>query len=79
MPPTSYDIFVILDSDGNYSVGTDIDEATTSFTDNIGGEGARSVYRITFIAPRPAEIAEVECAAPDVPQEAVTASVEAAE
>ena len=40
-------IFVIIDSDGDYTVGKDQDEAIEVFEDTIGGSGPRRIVKLT--------------------------------
>ena len=60
---------MVIDSNGDYAVGVDYDEATQLFDDNIGGNGARRVIKLNVRASLPEEIEE--CAV-DVPDDAGT-------
>lgn len=69
------EVFVSINEDGDYYVGTDASEASEGLTENVGGEMCRTVKLTLSITP-PA-ITEV---AVDVPDEAgSTVQVEAVE
>ena len=50
------EVFVMVDEDGDYECGVDVDAATERFDDNVGGTGGRRLVRLTVKVPLPTVI-----------------------
>jgi hypothetical protein len=60
---TTFDVFLIVDSDTYYAVGSDLDDAMEHYRDKVGGNGPLRVVRITaLVTPPQIEDAEVDVA-----------------
>jgi hypothetical protein len=64
------EVWVAIDADGEYDVGTDSDDAVGRYSDNVGGSGALRVVKLTLkiSPPKPTE-AEIDV--PDTAGETV--------
>lgn len=68
------ELFVILDSNGDYGVGADLETAETDFNENIGGEQARRIIRVVLHATVPEEMETTHVEAPDSAETLPTAT-----
>jgi enoyl-CoA hydratase/carnithine racemase len=57
------EVFVIVDDDGNYSCGADLDAATDKYNDDFGAT-ARRVLRLVVTCSKP-QIVELQGRAPE--------------
>lgn len=70
------DVFIAMDSDGDYRTGVDMDEAIQDYVDNIGGNLPLRVVKLNVTMAKP-DVTEVDVKVPDAAGEVVKA--EAAE
>lgn len=47
------EVFVVVNSDGDYACGIDEESANESFEDSIGGGGQRRMVRVVLKVPQP--------------------------
>ena len=48
-----FEVWIIVDEDGNYSVGNDADQANELYDSDYNNSGARRVVKITVKMPLP--------------------------
>lgn len=66
---TPCEVFVCINSYGDFAIGTDADAAREAYDSEIGGDGVRRVYAITLHVPTPADILDGGFhTVPDVPE-----------
>lgn len=51
--PVEVEAWVIVDSSGNYAVGTSLDDACEAFEDSIGGSQPRRAVKLKLTVPLP--------------------------
>ncbi len=56
MEPITVECWVIVDTDGNYSVGLDMDACQEHYDENYGCQGARRVLKLSVSCPLPVEV-----------------------
>lgn len=78
MPKTAtLDIFVIVDSNGDYAIGMDVDSVYEAFDDQIGGQQPRRMFQLKVMAEMPAETdSETRIEVPASAQKPIEARVE---
>jgi hypothetical protein len=69
------ELFIAIDSDGDYAFGTDVDEAITAYNDNIGGCLPLRVAKIT-VTMRPPVVTEASVTVGDEARQEVAAAAE---
>ena len=52
----SFEVFLVIDSDGDYEVGIDRDQAVENFEQNIGNPAGARVIMVSVKANPPAEV-----------------------
>jgi hypothetical protein len=53
METVQVEVWVIVDADGDYAVGSSMDDAGEAFDDNIGGHSPRRAVKVTLTVPKP--------------------------
>ncbi len=56
MEKVTVEVWVIVDCDGNYSVGLDLDAAHEVYDGEYGAQGPRRVLKLAVDCPIPAEV-----------------------
>jgi hypothetical protein len=69
------ELFIAMDSDGDWSSGSDENEAVDNYNTNIGGNLALRVVKIT-VTMRPPEITEASVTVPNEAGQQVAATAE---
>lgn len=70
------EIYVILDSNGDYAMGVDLDTAYDAYNNEIGGHSSKRTIRVVLYATTPAEIETVMVEAPELIETLATAVAE---
>lgn len=53
---TTVEVWVCVDSDGDYRVSCDEDGAVTAYNEDVGGTGGRRLVKVTVTVPLPTVI-----------------------
>lgn len=70
-----FEVFLVIDSNGDYSAGETYETAVDAFSENIGGHQARRVLKIVVRAALPDEVEpEIVVEVPDRAQEPAEAT-----
>jgi hypothetical protein len=69
------EVWIVMDANGDYAVGTDRDNAVELFENEIGGVAGARLAKITVTMTPPVEVA-VDVSIPDTAGETLTAAAE---
>jgi hypothetical protein len=71
----TFDVYLMIDANGDYAVGVDVDQVAELYDETIAGSECRRLIHIT-VSANPPVIVEANVTVPDEAGETISASVE---